>query len=293
MINCVQFSFPFLSQTKKPFNGSLTGERTPMKFGLSSAALFPLPMGTVLRRISQAGFDFAEIFLMGRWSTERIVRLYTLAGKLNLNLRFHEVWNEKSDKSARVASLLFDIMGWVPWNRVPVIASPVVVYADRCLETPPLGRGFWFQTISTRYELTGVPRYRIFWKNFAGVARERKLPLVFDTMHFLEFRNGTRGVQLLTTNPAVHLDHLKEFWSEFGPQVVEIHWNDFDPRRGEAGGRNLWPGAGNAPLDELAKFITDSKWQGSVVPEVRPRLPFPYGEQELLALRRRMDKYFG
>ncbi|MEK7208379.1 MAG: TIM barrel protein [Patescibacteria group bacterium] len=274
-----------------------------MKFGLASLSLFPLSPKKVMQLGSQAGFDFVEIFLFRPVDYGCISALSELSGKLDIELHFHQVWStqEERDKSWRVRALnaFLTGIGWIPkgdyrlsqW--VPHNAWPVVVYADRWQEAAKT-KNMWMQTISTNGNDGAT--FKCSWQEFRGIAAEKKLPLVFDTMHFLEWLHEVPDIHLLESGfrrTERIRDDWEKFWCQFYPQVKEIHWNDFDPGLPRGRARNLWPGEGIGPLRELAEDIKATHWDGCVVPEIQPRLPFPYGRKELLALRKKMDEYFG
>ena len=264
-----------------------------MKFGLSSISLFPFPLKTTLRKASMAGFDFVEVFLFGYWDEEVVDYFRMYAEGLKLQLHFHQVWTTNSSEKKEVwINHALTTLGQLPpeeYSRrewIPQNARPFVAYAEE-LETSHLaGRDdVWFQAIASQCSLADRSP-RLAYSAFLHGLRTRKLQTVFDTMHFIEYVRGDSGIEHSALATSEVLGLWERFWSEFHLQVREIHFNDFTTER------NVWPGTGTAPLLEFADGVRRCGWDGAVVPEVRPRLPFPYGRKELLALRREMDGYF-
>lgn len=262
-----------------------------MKFGLASMSLFPLPLGSILRFASKAGFDFVEVFLLGKWTKERVSRLIESAAMLSLELHFHEVWTtERSEKKERWMNRLLTVTGRLPsedyrleeW--VPENARPFVAYAERIGELRGM-EDVWFQSIAQQKSLDD-PAPRLSCPEFLECTQKGAFPVVFDTMHFIEYVRGESGIEHSHLDAPSILDEWQRFWSVSGPQVKEIHFNDF------TGKRNLWPGEGTAPLGEFANLAKQSGWDGCVVPEVRPKLPLPYVTRELLSLRKKVESYF-
>src|SRR3990167_9200427 len=105
-----------------------------MKFGIASMSLFPLPLQTVLRKASRAGFDFVEVFLLGKWDAEKVARAIGRAAILGLELHFHQVWTTESSeaKEKRINQALtllgrlppsgYRLDEWVPKNAIPLVA---------------------------------------------------------------------------------------------------------------------------------------------------------------------------
>src|SRR3989338_8051231 len=255
-----------------------------MRFGIASLSLFPLPLQTVFRKASRAGFDFVEVFLLGKWNTEKVSRAIGRAAILGLELHFHQVWTTESSqaKEKRVNQALtalgrlprqgYNFDEWAPKNAIPLVA-----YADRIPELA--GRSVvWFQSIAEQ-RMFDDPTPRLSFPDFLERIRRGRHDIVFDTMHYIEYLRGESGIERSTLIAATILDEWKKFWTEFSTQVREIHWNDFSRER------NFWPGTGTAPLRDFAYTVQKSGWSGCVVPEVRPRLPIPYGAEDLLALR--------
>lgn len=262
-----------------------------MKFGLASGTLFPLPLKTVLRKASRAGFDFVEVFLFGHWSEQRVNDFISFAAELNLTLHFHQVWTtgssqEREKRIHQVMTLLgllppeeYDRNEWIPRNALPLVA-----YAE---EVSRFGSesGVWFQSIACQRSLTDRSP-RLPCTDFLRAAKAKNLPIVFDTMHFIEYVLGSSGIEYSRLAASQILHEWQKFWNVFGTQVAEVHFNDFTERR------NLWPGTGTAPLEEFTVQIKQSGWDGCVVPEVHPKFRLPYGTKELLSLRKKTEQYF-
>ncbi len=262
-----------------------------MKFGIASMSLFPLPLHTILRKASKAGFDFVEVFLVGKWNTEKVAHAIERAALLGLELHFHQVWTTQSSqaKDKRVNQVL-TLFGILPPDRyklnewIPENARPLVAYADRIPEL--VGQdGIWFQSIAEQRSLKD-PTPRLSCPDFRERIRRGRLDIVFDTMHYIEYLRGESGIERCALNTLHILAEWEKFWTAFSAQVREIHWNDFSRER------NLWPGTGMAPLREFAQIVQKSGWNGCVVPEVRPQLPLPYEAKDLLELRKKMGAYF-
>ncbi len=255
-------------------------------------SLFPLPLKSVLRKASRAGFDFVEVFLLGHWDGWRVDYFHAFASRLKLDLHFHQMWTtESSQAEEKRVNQVLTALGRLPpegYNRnewIPRSAVPLVMYAEEARDLGVVRDGVWFQAIACQKSLTDRSP-RLGWVEFLRITGEKNLPLVFDTMHFIEYLRNEAGIEHSRLAAPEILDEWSRFWNIFGSQVKEFHWNDFTDRR------NLWPGKGTAPLAEFARMVTESGWDGCVVPEVRPRLPLPYGARDLLALRKTTEKYF-
>ncbi len=261
-----------------------------MKIGLASISLFPLPLKAVLRRARQAGFDFVEICL-GKWDKEKVDYFQSCAEELRLTLHFHLPWttNSSQEEMKRVNHAL-TLLGLLPREGYQLDdwfssnARPLVAYAERINELAGQ-EGVWFQSVACQRSLTDRSP-RLSCVDFLRIAREKNLPIVFDTMHFIEYVRGESGIEHSHFPTHDVLDEWERFWSIFGSQIKEIHFNDFSKRR------NLWPDTGTAPLKEFAALVKQSGWDGCIVSEVQPKFPFPYGAKKLLSLRKAVENYF-
>lgn len=276
----------------KPATKNLTERLVQMKIGLSSLSLFPLFIKKVLRLASQSGFDFVEVFLLGRWTKDEVARTIGVAALLGLELHWHEVWTtESSEAQEKRVNQALTLLGLLPpdgYRRdewVPRNARPLVAYADD-ISLFVSENDVWFQSIACQKSLAD-PSPRLSRREFFNAVRRKKCPVVLDTIHYIEYLRNESGIERSVMQAREILAEWSKFWVEFNSQVREIHWNDFSTER------NLWPGTGIAPLKEFGAVVAQSGWDGCIVPEVRPRLPFPYGSKELLALRKKMDEYFG
>lgn len=262
-----------------------------MKFGIASASLLPLPLRSVIKKAKRAGFDFVEVFLFGGWTREKVDYFQSFAERLHLSLHFHQLWTtESSAAKEKVLHRTLTALGLLPpeeYDRnewIPTNARPLVAYAEEVV-TFAEQNGVWFQSIAGQRSLTDRSP-RLSCLNFLRTAGERNLPIVFDTMHFIEYVRNESGIEHSPLTERAVFGEWQTFWENFSPQVKEIHFNDFTKKR------NLWPGTGSAPLQDFATMVKMSGWDGCVVPEVQPKLPFPYGGKELLQLRKETEKYF-
>lgn len=163
-----------------------------MKVGVASISLFPLPLHTILHRASQAGFDFVEVFLLGKWDTEKVSRAIGRAALLGLELHFHQVWTtESSQAREKRINQALTLLGLLPPNGysldewVPKNARPLVAYADRVSELSGQN-GVWFQSVSEQCSPAN-PAPRFPRTDFLRQIRARNLPIVFYTMHYIEY----------------------------------------------------------------------------------------------------------
>jgi sugar phosphate isomerase/epimerase len=261
-----------------------------MKYLLCGGGLYPLPPRMILDLAKKAGFDGAEIFLFGHWTNLHVAKLQEYAAKEKLEVHFHQVWSkeESSDVAAATINKVLRLIKQIPADDyhlhevVPGNATPSVIYANYHNQAT---HGMWVQTLSTGF---GTPRLP--FHEFVNSFRQNAFPIVFDTTHFLEYCSGKHGVSRLgSVNP---LTLWQDGFDAFGHKVQEIHFNDYDPRLGDAGGRNLLPGTGIAPLHDLVSMLRHRKWDGYIVPEFRWDL-IKWNPRRLLELRKSMKKYFG
>lgn len=273
------------------------------KFLLSSASLAPWSMipGTeswVLNLAKKAGFDGVEFFLFGRWTDDRVSRVKTLARERGLIVHFHQVWSvsECSDDSSAGKSRVMNKLGLLPNDGYsirdvcPSNACPLVAYADRYGEiSTKNGSEVWFQTLSTFNKLGGK---KIECDFFLDQANKENIPLVLDTMHFLEFSLDKRGVHRLPRDGNEILTLLKIYWMQFGLRTREIHFNDYIPGIGDKG-RNVFPGSGFVPLRAFSLVVGFSGWCGYITPEINPSLPFPHSLSTFKKLRNFLRSCWG
>jgi sugar phosphate isomerase/epimerase len=261
-----------------------------MKYLLCGGGLYPLPARMILDLAKKAGFDGAEIFLFGHWTSLEILNLREYAAEENLEVHFHQMWSkeESSDSAAATINKVLSLLGQIPADGyhlsevVPGNANSTVIYANYYNQ---MVSGMWVQTLSTGF---GAPRLP--YSKFVEAFRQNGFPIVFDTTHFLEYASGKHGVSQLRGVDALTL------WQDgldiFGHKVKEIHFNDYDPFLGDARGRNLLPGTGIARLHDLVSVLRYRKWDGYIVPEFRWDL-VKWNSRRLLELRKSMDEYFG
>lgn len=280
----------------KALEKSSDGRR--FKFLLSSASLAPWSMipGTgswVLSIAKKAGFDGVEFFLFGKWTYDRVSRVKELARQKGMIVHFHQVWSvsESSDDAAVRRSQVMHKLGLLPDDGYsirdicPSTACPLVAYADRFGQiTTKNGSEAWFQTLST---FRPDRQKKISWEDFSRSAESMKLPMVLDTMHFLEFYLDKRGVDGLPRDGNEILTYLKLYWMRFGQNTREIHFNDYISGIGDKG-RNVFPGSGSVQLRAFALVVRSSGWSGYITPEISPRTPFPHSLSTLKNLRGHM-----
>ena len=277
-----------------------------MKFLLSGASLFPLPYQEILKIARSAGFDGVEFFLFGGvfgWTDRKVNDCLARARKLGLIVHFHQAWNmeETTEKS-----LVQEAMAQVGllYNRQYALSEhipaslqdsnvPIVVYAERYIEA--IGQqNLWLQTISLCREQNGRKEYRLSFAEFEGMFRQGRITsrIALDNQHILEWKSGKIGVQHISPTKDALLEELLPLVSLLRNSIAEIHFNDCDPRRG-VGARNLFPGDGVMPLEELADEVKKSVWGEVVVPEVSTLIMMRDPWRNPLKLRRKMAEIWG
>ncbi|MEK7532000.1 MAG: TIM barrel protein, partial [Patescibacteria group bacterium] len=162
--------------------------------------------------------------------------------------------------------------------------DPIVVYADRLTELKGAGR-FWVQTSRTLAEKKSTLSYA----EFVRTVKRLRIPLVFDTQHFLEYALSVYGVGRLPANSDRLYRVLEEGWQELKDLVMEIHLVNFNPELGSTRGRNVPLEEGVLPLRDFCQMVKKSGWEGTVVPEVS-RLFWSSGD--LRALREQVHGFF-
>ena len=245
-----------------------------------------MPTEYAFAKISRAGFDGVEVLatskIRGKADSFR-----QLANKHHLGLHWHQPWNYTENTNH-----------WYNWvaNQLGMLESrnyklkdilpesqtePIVVYADRWNEAREMPL-VWLQTCAV---MNSEGRHSLSFNGFMRLVHEHRPRVVFDTQHFLEWYFGSYGISGLPTDIKQLEVALLKGWSELGPYVSEIHFNDFDPRRGNSWGRNLVLGRGIAPLKSFARAVRQSGWQGVVTPEISPFHLFPYRLKTMKYLR--------
>lgn len=252
-----------------------------IKFFLPDVSLYGLPFEYKIARIRKAGFDGVEVLASHR-NRKRAGRIRALTTSLGLGLHWHQPWSYAENKTHWYNTLAhwFGMLEPSPYKFQAIVPpnrdchEPIVAYADRFDEAES-EENVWFQTctVLNRFGLHSLPL-----DIFREWCRETQPPpkVVFDTQHYLEWHFGCTGVGRLPTNPYVLNEALLRGWKDFGPYVAEIHFNDFDPRLGNSNGRNMLLGRGILRLDQFAKAMRNTGWQGTVVLEISPFHLFPY-----------------
>lgn len=220
--------------------------------------------------IKSAGFDGIECHLIGNLlNQKRVIEVYDMARRAGLEVRFHQGWSWQSGQRCIYNMLLAPLGQLVPVGQSlkdqlsPVGHVPVVVYGNRVRDERL--QTYQYQTAA---ECIDGYRYAMRFGYFHEYALRHKVPLVFDTQHILEWFFGTHSVAKLSENPTYLGDLVIALWHSLGPQVTEIHLNDYNPSRGGNWGRNLFPGEGIFPLRRFCQAVRASGWSGIVTPEV-------------------------
>ena len=233
--------------------------------------LLGIPLFTTISGAKEARFHGVEIHLVSFRSYGAALLCRNRAGLLGLATHFHQGWSLRENPTHWYNHVL-NALGYLPRNgyaladHIPPTGGPVVVYADRLSETR--GRpNYWLQTCS-QFGRDG--RYALPYVRFLEAVRRHRLPVVFDTQHYLEYALNVRGVEDLPQDRRELFDLLAEGWRELGSFVKEIQLCDSDPRLGHTGGRNVFIGEGILPLRDFCRLVKESGWDGVVVPEVKP-----------------------
>ena len=227
-----------------------------------------------LSRIKRAGFDAAEAHLIGDLRSPECVALVRAEARdLGLMIRFHQGWSWETGQRSIHNRMLRWAGALVPEGKslekqlANAGTDEVVVYGSRIDE--PSRSNYLYQTAS---EHVGGEEYVMPYTHFAQVAQQKRVPLVLDTQHVLEWKSNAQNVAgLLTESRRDLLEAIRSTWTWCGSLVQEIHLNDFLPSLGAQPGRNLFPGDGVFPTREFCEMVRDSGWQGVVTPETAPK----------------------
>lgn len=223
--------------------------------------------------------------------TERIKRLREEVAKLDLGIRFHQGWSWETGQRDLYNVILRPLCALVPvgmplYKQVRDVGTDqVVVYGS--LVDEPSGPNYIYQTAS---EHIHGKAYTMKFEKFASVVRGRKLRVVFDTKHVLEWFLNKGNVAGLPTDPETVGRTVGELWQELRSFVEEIHLCDFNPRLGPSRGRNVFLEDGVFPLAKFCADIKTTGWNGIVVPEVAPQ--HFQGKVRLRLLREKVDQLF-
>lgn len=242
-----------------------------MQIFIPYCAFLGIPLFTTLRGAKDAGFHGVEIRLVSFRSKRDALLCRYRAVLLGLATHFHQGWSLEENPTHWHNHVL-NALGYLPHNgyaladHIPLTSDPVVIYADRIAEARYYS-SYWLQTCS---QFARDGRYALSYIQFADAVRRHKLPVVFDTQHYLEYTLNVRGVEDLPQDRRKLFDLLAEGWQELGSFVKEIQLCDSDPRLGHTGGRNVFLGEGILPLRDFCQLVKESGWNGVVVPEVKP-----------------------
>lgn len=262
----------------------------------SKLSLFGLPIKTAMERVRGAGFQGIEVLCTNRFRNY-YQRCRQFAEELGLTLHFHQAWSADEDPTDWKFRIL-ERVGYLPQSgyglgdNVPYDLTdvPTVIQADRLNEFYDHGAiapYYWFQTDCVQDKF-GQPK--LSFSEFVTLVQRHKLPVVFDTQHYLEWKLGLfRDLSQIPRDSFWILQWLEEGWELLGPHVKEIHLNDFDPG---TGARNVFPGTGVLPIAAFCNLVKRSGWQGDIVPEVNPQTLFPYSRKKLISLRKEVEWYF-
>ena len=257
---------------------------------LSKMSVFGLPMNMAMKLAKNCGFDGMEI-LINEWFKDRIPHYRSLAQKLGLDLHYHQAWSADEDPSDK-SFVILEKIGYLPRsgyslrNHIPdsVGNDPTIVSAERINQVAGREPNFWYQTDCIFED--SAPK--LTFSEFVRMIKKFNLPVVFDVLHYLEYRLGVfRNYNALPTEKSELMKLLEEGWGIFGPHTREIHLCDFRP-----GERNTFLGDGIMPLEEFCKLVKNSGWQGAVVPEVSPMSLFPYRKSSVKELKTIVETLF-
>ncbi len=281
---------------------------------LPTLSLFGLPYKETFKRIREAGFNGAEVLVNG-WNRHRLGKITGMAREAGLEVTYHQPWSLDENRTHPFNHILSAI-GYLPpndytleWVMENIPANRrVVLYPDRIKEENIKnerclfgGITNYYKCINMAYQTTSVLKrngeYKMSWDDFLLDVCYRGLrPIVFDTQHVLEYSYDLKGVEELRKYSSEQLlRQLKKTWEQVGgskDRVVEIHWNDCDPKLGHTGGRNVPLGTGILPLKEFATFLKEKDWWGTIVPEIKPSLPIPHSVEYLTRVRETVEEHF-
>ncbi|HEY4510650.1 MAG TPA: TIM barrel protein [Candidatus Paceibacterota bacterium] len=267
-----------------------------MKIFLSSGSIFPLSVSQAIRFARDAGYDGVEVVNLYGWRNKNVEKYRELARKYELALHFHEVWSLEDNPTHKINHFL-NLLGRLPPTDSSLerqfggVTEPVVVYPHRWKEVLDK-RNFWLQTCSVHRD----GKLRSSYGEFLKIIIKNRLPVVFDTQHYLEWCLVTMGVENIPSDSLVLFNLLQQGWRVLGQYVKEIHLNDFSPSLGHEMGRNLFLGTGVLPLREFASLVRQSGWDGIIVPEISPThiLSLRPGKtvSNLMVLREKVKKAF-
>lgn len=266
---------------------------------LPTLSLFGLTFAQQVRRLRQAGFHGIELFVFP-YQARHLKKYRAIARQYGMRLSLHQTWTN-GEGGGFIFNALMNSVGYLPkaGYRLSDIVEGAsgelfVVYAnyiDRVREITDRVE-VALQTASTWSGESAHRTHRMSFDEFAGHISLKRVPIVFDTVHILEWRFGAVGKALAMRSEEELAKELIALWHAITPErIIEIHWNDLD---GKTSDGRCMPGEGKLALglELLAQEIKKYGWGGYIIPEVSPFLLFPYRKRTLIALRERMEKFF-
>ena len=246
---------------------------------------------SVAKENKSSWFDGVECHLIGHFlSTTRIIKLRKEAAELGLGIRFHQGWSWETGQRNPYNVILRILGALVPAGTSlarqvrGVGTDPVVIYGN--LVDKPTQLNYLYQTAS---EHVRGRVYAMQFDRFMSVVKSRKLRIVFDTQHILEWFLNEHNMEGLFDSKTIR-QIVSKLWQELYPFTGEIHLSDFNPRLGRTRGLNVFLGDGVFPLAEFCTDVRASGWNGTVVPEVAPH--HLWGTDRLRILHERVVQFF-
>src|SRR3989344_1351011 len=224
-----------------------------------------LPYRMAFALAKRCGFTGIDILLTMRViKTHR--RLIDLADQFGLNIAFHKWWHGPQLSSKVLTALgIFPERGVQLRDVLPAnFLWPVVVSSFNWDERNDLPH-ILVQPACTSYAGSAMP-----FDEFCEKARFEKTSLVFDVMHWLEYRYSCYGEGMPFSPTRLLLDALGDFaiWKE---QIKETHIYDWK-NTGPTYGSKWFPGDGVFPVFEFLSSVKRMGWQGRITWEIHPVL---------------------
>ncbi len=274
----------------------------PLVIGLSTPSLFGIPVKTQCRKLAAAEFGAIELFLFPE-QAKRLPEYRRYADEYDLTLTLHQPWSFK-ESGGFLLNRILEAFRYLPRNNYTLWeitkdahGEMCVTYFDRFPEVLVMrarNAEHAFQTATTWYGTGKSRRWRVPYQKFIDEVRSKRLLVVFDTYHVIEWALSAPGGKLLQFDEEELASVLINCWEQIGPeQIVEIHWNDFSRKTNEDA-RDCLPGEGCLALGlrRLAAEIHRCGWGGTIIPEVSPLHLFPFTLNKLVDLRQRVEWFF-
>jgi hypothetical protein len=225
-------------------------------------------------KVRSLGFDGIECFLIGNLlSAEALKVVRAKASDAGLGIRFHQGWSWNTGQKILINYMLRPMRALTPEGSSLVEQfqnvgnDDVVVYGNLAMTENNIPSNYVFQTASQHID--GV-HYAMPISNFLTTVKKKKLRVVFDTQHLLEWTADAHSVASLPHNGDALTRQLIEAWRQYAPYVTEIHLCDCNPKLGPTSGRNVFPGTGVIDLKAFCEEVKKTSWSGVVTPEVKP-----------------------